>query len=1306
MIREFHQEEEMKGLRFLLLSIFFMTIIISAQAAVINVPTDYPTIQQGIDAAQNGDTVIVADGVYTGIGNKDLDFRGKSITVKSANGPASTIIDCGGLGRGVYFHSGETTESVLSGFTIKNASPTADLIKIALNAQTGEKLVSVNADIDSARPDNDDDPAIEPGELMRLDITLRNSSPSSLQNVRAILKSDDPRIIGMKPIYVGNTLTGWDRVDMSTVGITVDYGSISGNSTKASSYQFVEINEDFTPLGDQVPFELQIQSGSTFVGSDDFNVKVGSDIVLDRVDVDSDLKPGSDPEDIDVRFENITALDIEDIRIAIDPNTNDIDIDDDRVDIDEIRAGRTAEATFRTTIDEDFSGYATFTLTVEVNRRLINIESFRHYFGRRTKYATHWIEDDDDGNPNDIAEPGEDIEFQIALWNPTDMKAEDVEVELDSDDPAVDISESDGDYNDIPPYEVVESDDEFRFVAEDIGSGLYNQLRGREVEFTLTIIEDGEEVGTETFRMRIGGTIRYLPPQGFNDLMSVLNDDEDLGPNNNGNGYPEPGEIIEMEVELANIITDDAGFLDEDVEDVEAELDSDDDVDIIVDDIDYGDIDEGRKETETYVFRIDDDFEGNKITFELSIRGRIDDNREDLGVDVFTIPVWKNLEEDSLEMRSTDDIALNKPTVNGSPAEGYGGAILCANSSSPTIQNNIIIDNVSTLSGGGIYCVDNSSPVIANNLIIKNNASQYGGGVGVSGNSFPKLINNTISGNTAGLGGGGLSCRGSSFPTVLNSILWDDIQNEIFVEFSSGANVTYSDVKGGWLGTGNINVNPQFLNAANNDYHLKDNSPCIAAGLMTQDVPVTDIEGNPRPNASGTKPDMGAYENFLPVVSPTVASVSPSAGIQGATNLSVEVNGTSFNQGTTVSFSGSGITVKSVNFVSSTELTARIDIALSASIGSRDVIVTNPDNRAGIGQNLFTVTAADAVVVKAETVESVSKGESFVVSVNVEDVTDLAGFQLSLSFDSNALEAMEVNEGTFLSKDGETFWLEPVIDNNAGTITGIVSARASQGGANGSGTLATITFKALDIGETRVNLTEVILSDSGNQSIPIAPRDAIIDVTEHPPWDVNKDGRVDVFDFVIVGQHFGEEIPVPIAPNPDVNRDGVVDIFDLVLIGQHFGEVYTPSAPTTSLWSSDPAHLPVLIEMYDAMKANPSSDPEYIKTRSLLQKLITNAKVSNTEVFQNFPNPFNPETWIPFQLSEASAVEISIYDSAGQLVRVLDLGYRDAGRYTFQENSARWDGTNQSGEKVASGVYFYTIRAGEYTSTRKMLLLK
>ncbi|MBM3238986.1 T9SS type A sorting domain-containing protein [Candidatus Poribacteria bacterium] len=95
-----------------------------------------------------------------------------------------------------------------------------------------------------------------------------------------------------------------------------------------------------------------------------------------------------------------------------------------------------------------------------------------------------------------------------------------------------------------------------------------------------------------------------------------------------------------------------------------------------------------------------------------------------------------------------------------------------------------------------------------------------------------------------------------------------------------------------------------------------------------------------------------------------------------------------------------------------------------------------------------------------------------------------------------------------------------------------------------------------------------------------------------------------------------------------------------------------------------------------------------------------------TALLANYPNPFNPDTWIPYELADASDVTIEIYDVAGRLVRTLRLGKKDTGSYTRKENAACWDGRNAHGERAASGVYFYTMRAGDFITTRKMVIVK
>jgi hypothetical protein len=93
-------------------------------------------------------------------------------------------------------------------------------------------------------------------------------------------------------------------------------------------------------------------------------------------------------------------------------------------------------------------------------------------------------------------------------------------------------------------------------------------------------------------------------------------------------------------------------------------------------------------------------------------------------------------------------------------------------------------------------------------------------------------------------------------------------------------------------------------------------------------------------------------------------------------------------------------------------------------------------------------------------------------------------------------------------------------------------------------------------------------------------------------------------------------------------------------------------------------------------------------------------------LLQNFPNPFNPETWIPYKLANPADVNIRIFDVSGKLIITLNPGRKDSGLYINKESASYWDGRNNLGEPVSTGVYFYTIRAGDYVATRRMVIIR
>ena len=200
--------------------------------------------------------------------------------------------------------------------------------------------------------------------------------------------------------------------------------------------------------------------------------------------------------------------------------------------------------------------------------------------------------------------------------------------------------------------------------------------------------------------------------------------------------------------------------------------------------------------------------------------------------------------------------------------------------------------------------------------------------------------------------------------------------------------------------------------------------------------------------------------------------------------------------------------------------------------------------------------------------------------------------------------------------------------------------------------------------------------------------------------DVNADGVINILDLVLVSSNFGQ-IGENIA---DVNGDGIVNIVDLVLVAGEMGAgADAPSAHLQTpdiLTAADVQHWLTQAQHLDLTHA--TLQQGILRLQQLLAALIP----KQTALLPNYPNPFNPETWIPYQLAKPTDVTLHIYAANGALVRTLALGYQVAGIYERRNRAAYWDGKNEIGEKVASGVYFYTLSAGDFTATRKMLIRK
>ena len=328
-------------------------------------------------------------------------------------------------------------------------------------------------------------------------------------------------------------------------------------------------------------------------------------------------------------------------------------------------------------------------------------------------------------------------------------------------------------------------------------------------------------------------------------------------------------------------------------------------------------------------------------------------------------------------------------------------------------------------------------------------------------------------------------------------------------------------------------------------------------------------------------------------------------------------------------------------------------------------------------------------------------GDTFSLDISAETVFDLAGWQFDIVFDPAVLEAINVNEGNFLKMaGGTTFFHGGSIDNIAGKITGLSAARLSAEGVSGTGSLLQVKFKAKSAGETELALQKFEFGTTTGEDIPAGPREIRIVVEEElATGDVNRDGRVSILDLILVAQQLGKRVS---AGSPvDINRDGIVSILDLIRVAQ--GIAGSPAAPVIGANSVDAATIEAWIAQARLEDDGSLAFKQGIENlEALLRSLIP----EETALLANYPNPFNPETWIPYQLAESADVTLTIYDMNGQLIRRLALGHQPAGMYQNRSRAVYWDGRNQLGESVASGLYFYTLTADEFSATRKMLILK
>lgn len=341
-------------------------------------------------------------------------------------------------------------------------------------------------------------------------------------------------------------------------------------------------------------------------------------------------------------------------------------------------------------------------------------------------------------------------------------------------------------------------------------------------------------------------------------------------------------------------------------------------------------------------------------------------------------------------------------------------------------------------------------------------------------------------------------------------------------------------------------------------------------------------------------------------------------------------------------------------------------------------------------------------------IDQVRVGEIFKLNLHLDNFVLLEGWELDIVFTPGVLVALQVDEGTYFSPHNgcsQSIFQGGTIDNMTGRITG-VNMKLGADCLYGGDSLLSVTFQAKTTGKGELSLHNVDLRTLFNQEVDIGIH--ALEIVVELDYDLNGDKQVNILDLILVGQNFGRA-----HPQADVNDDGIVNIFDLIAVAQHLGGATTPLAPSGLAWQTpglDPAMIQKWIDMAHAADDGSFAFRQGIANLDQLHTALQNASLSSlphkTVLLANYPNPFNPETWIPYHLAHAASVTLTIYDSQGVVVRQLDLGYQQGGYYADRTSAAYWDGHNNSGEPVASGVYFYQLQADHFYAMRKMVILK
>ena len=627
-----------------------------------------------------------------------------------------------------------------------------------------------------------------------------------------------------------------------------------------------------------------------------------------------------------------------------------------------------------------------------------------------------------------------------------------------------------------------------------------------------------------------------------------------------------------------------------------------------------------------------------------------------------------------------------------------GGGVFCISHPSVEIRKNVFTDNSATQNGGAIYC-EGSYPLIVNNVVTES-SGQGAIYFNFCNMDWPIVINNTIVNNLAT--NGTIICFTSKLK-ILNTVLWNN-GHQILPEMGSEVQVSYSCIRGGWAGEGNINADPMFVDPDNGDYHLQPGSPCIDAGTP-EGAPDSDKDGNPRDRC----PDMGSYEYQIGQGSITI--ISPNDGEQfplgAVVDVIVEVRNElgEPKECIEVTFTATGGTVSPDSDI--TDANGQAETQLTVAEGENIVTATVTDYP-DITDTITVIGVVPTIERISPEIGQLSGGDEVTITGNY--------------FQDGATVTIGGNPATEVTVDSETQITARIPTGELG-ITDVVVTNPDEQSATFSRGFAYIPMYGDVSGNRTVSAYDAALI---LQFVVGLINTFPVSIIQSPEQITPRNYTVSLSS---LSARAGKQIQAPIAINDakGLTAGGIILKYDPTILqptqvastlsGTYWkantniaGEIRFAFASTEPTSGTEK----ILIVEFEALpNTEGQSSPLILDTVQLSGSLnITkvNGMVtilpSQSLLLQNYPNPFNPETWIPYQLAYDSPVTVSIYNAKGQMIRAIFLDTKQAGVYVKKDKAAYWDGRNSEGSRVASGVYFYTLQAGEFRATQKMVIIK